>query len=306
MEVEITNVDPLTDEQKASLDLHSFLNIFNVLAGELQYIGILLEKESFLRNSIEICRSLKTALSDNSDVKMDPVDIENVENAIITEINNLLVNHPKSGDYEIAESITNIHSIFNVMQVRVHELLARQKSSDKWIKISIENLTIRYVEMLTAIEKNSKGRYKIVYNRNEKTDNDYLVQLKFKNSEYNYITMPISVQDVMGDLIANARKYTKPGGQITAEISEDDFKLMMLVEDTGIGIPADEIEKVVRYGERASNARDLRTMGGGFGLTKAYFTIKQFNGRMWIKSDFGRGTKITIEIPKPDIQNDKF
>lgn len=301
MEVEITHVDPLTEEQKTSLDLHSFLNIFNVLAGELQYIGILLEKENFLRNSIEICRSLKTALSDNSDVKMDPVDIENVENAIITEINHLLVNHPKSGDYEIAESITNIHSIFNVMQVRVHELLARKKASDKWIKISIDNMIQRYVDMLTAIEKNSKGRYKIVYRPDEKTEKDYLVQFKFENGEKSFITLPMSIQDVMGDLIANARKYTKPGGQIKTEIIEDDFKLRLCVKDTGIGIPADEIEKVVRYGERASNARDLRTMGGGFGLTKAYFTIKQFKGRMWINSEFGHGTKITIEIPKPDF-----
>lgn len=301
MEVEITNVDPLTEDQKRSLELHSFLNIFNVLSGELQYIGVLLEKESFLKNSIEICRSLKSALSDNSDVKMDEVDIENVENAIITEINNLLTDHPKSDDYEIAESITNIHSIFNILQVRVHELLAREKSADKWIKNNIEILRKRYIDMLTAIEQNSKGRYRIVYDSKEKSNKDYLISLKFKNGDKNFITMPIKMQEVLADLIANARKYTKPGGRIQAEIIEKADKLIMVVKDTGIGIPADEIEKVVHYGERASNARDLRTMGGGFGLTKAYFTTKQFNGRMWINSEFGHGTKISIEIPKPQL-----
>lgn len=40
-------------------------------------------------------------------------------------------------------------------------------------------------------------------------------------------------------------------------------------------------------------------MGGGFGLTKAFFVTKRFQGRMWIRSAAGAGTRITIDLPMP-------
>ena len=44
---------------------------------------------------------------------------------------------------------------------------------------------------------------------------------------------------------------------------------------------------------------DKATMGGGFGLTKAYLVTRQFGGRMWIASRPGAGTRITLSIPRP-------
>jgi hypothetical protein len=43
----------------------------------------------------------------------------------------------------------------------------------------------------------------------------------------------------------------------------------------------------------------VRTMGGGFGLTKAFLTTKQFGGRFWIASAVGVGTRIRIHVPRP-------
>jgi|GEM_PF-2793617 len=40
-------------------------------------------------------------------------------------------------------------------------------------------------------------------------------------------------------------------------------------------------------------------MGGGFGLTKAYSVVRRFGGRMWIDSAEGRGTRITLRLPRP-------
>ena len=82
------------------------------------------------------------------------------------------------------------------------------------------------------------------------------------------LLMPAVFQDVMRDLIANARKYTAPGGHITAALYEDAEALRFVVEDSGRGIPEGELERVVRFGQRASNVGEVRTMGGGFGLTR--------------------------------------
>jgi len=58
-----------------------------------------------------------------------------------------------------------------------------------------------------------------------------------------------------------------------------------------------ELQKVVEFGYRSSNALGKRTHGGGFGLSKALWVAKNFGGRMWIRSCVGVGTRVTIFIP---------
>jgi signal transduction histidine kinase len=109
------------------------------------------------------------------------------------------------------------------------------------------------------------------------------------------------MQDVLRDIIANAGKYSDPDGKISAGLHDDVEYLRIVVKDEGRGIPENELESVVNYGERASNIGNTQTMGGGFGLTKAYFMTKQFGGRMWIASYLGKGTTVTIHIPIKDL-----
>lgn len=109
--------------------------------------------------------------------------------------------------------------------------------------------------------------------------------------------MPPVLCDVMRDLLANARKYTPPGGTIIAAMYQEPKWLHLAVADTGRGIPPDEIAAVAQFGKRASNVEDVRTFGGGFGLTKAFLVTKQFGGRFWIQSELGVGTRIRLQIP---------
>jgi signal transduction histidine kinase len=112
--------------------------------------------------------------------------------------------------------------------------------------------------------------------------------------------MPAVFQDVIRDLLANARKYTDPGKSIQSGLHESNSTLRFIVRDTGIGIPEKEIEDIITFGRRGSNAKERPTRGGGFGLTKAYYVTKKFNGRMWIESPLrgNRSTGIEIILPK--------
>jgi signal transduction histidine kinase len=115
------------------------------------------------------------------------------------------------------------------------------------------------------------------------------------------IYMPPEIQDVMRDLIANARKYTDTGGRIDASLSQTETELELVIEDNGRGIPEDQIESTIDYGFRGTNVDDKKSYGGGFGLTKAYYITKRYGGRMWIESALEVGTKITIRIPLPQV-----
>ncbi len=160
------------------------------------------------------------------------------------------------------------------------------------------NIAVRR-EVFAAIEKNSRGRFRIIYNAALQQPQDYYVDFKIESSSGDRLRMPAVFQDVLRDLIGNARKYTAVGGHITAALHEDPTVLRLLVEDTGRGIPPDELAKVVHFGQRASNVGNVRTMGGGFGLTKAFLATKQFGGRFWLASELGVGTRVRIHVPRP-------
>jgi signal transduction histidine kinase len=115
------------------------------------------------------------------------------------------------------------------------------------------------------------------------------------------IWMPLRLKDVLRDLLANARKYTKPGGRVALALHQDEARILCVIEDSGYGIPEDELEKVAEFGYRASNVRDYPTMGGGFGLTKAVWLILSWGGRFHIASGLGEGTRIHIELPNKKI-----
>ena len=66
-----------------------------------------------------------------------------------------------------------------------------------------------------------------------------------------------------------------------------------------------QIEDVVLFGKRADNVQEKHTMGGGFGLTKAYHTPKVSEGKMWIASAANEGTR-TNQIPSRSISQSKL
>ena len=200
---------------------------------------------------------------------------------------------------EVQESKDNIESVFHVLQVRVQEILDRLDNPKKWGVYTKQKLLANFMQVFAAIEKNSKGNYGFVYKLAAQGGQDYYIHMDLQSIGSDEIYMPSVFQDVMRDLIANARKYTLPGGNVLAGLLDDGQCLRFAVEDNGCGIPGDEIESVVDFGYRGSNVEAKRTMGGGFGLTKAYWVTKQFAGRMWISSAVDKGTRVDIHIPYP-------
>lgn len=61
------------------------------------------------------------------------------------------------------------------------------------------------------------------------------------------------------DLIAIARKYTSSGGHTTAGLQDPGMELSTVVEDTGCGIPTEEVQRVVEFGYRETNVREKAT-----------------------------------------------
>ena len=297
-EIEITEINNLLEADKNFVDLHSVLNIVNILFGELQCLSLDFADQEIFKPSLDRCRYILDCLHDQTKAIEMVEKMPETEQIITDNVLEALTKYPEQmTNPEVKESTDNLQSVFDILELRVRELIDRWQYPDRWIEFNIEQLKNNFLNFFAAVEKNSKGRYRIIYNLAAQSTNDYFVSFNIESPTGKTITIPPSFQDVMRDLIANARKYTPWGGQIAIGLLDDGKDLNFVVEDSGYGIPIDELEIVANMGIRGSNVRHLRTMGDGIGLTKAFLVTKRYGGRMWIASDGQHGTRIKIIIP---------
>jgi signal transduction histidine kinase len=305
IEREITDLPPLNQEESSLVDMHTLLNVLNVLHGELALIGLALARDSdALRGALGVCNQWLADLRDAERVRRAADTFPALRSRVMSDVARLLAQHPeKEDDPELIESRANLDSVFLILDLYMRELLARWRQPDLWVPMSLAQLRLNLVQVFAAMGKNSRGRFRIIYDLAMQAPSDYYVKLDFQSTEGDTATMPPVLHDVIRDLLANARKYTKPGGTITAGFYATPEALKLVVQDTGRGIPKAELAEVVKFGRRGSNVGDVRTMGAGFGLTKAYYVTKQFGGRMWVASRLGVGTRIKIVIPRPSLSS---
>jgi len=302
-EMEITTLLVLSEEESSLLDMHSVLNVLNCVNYELLLLSEQVEEKDELLALID-------DVADAGDLLRDPVKamalVTGVED-LIQRIEMTLDGASKDLDANKHEFIRshrdNLANIYAIIRIRAREIVARHRSPDVWINHSIDELKGKFVEFLAAVEQNSHGRYRFVRNLAAQGESDYLIQFEITSTQDDTLCMPMIFQDVMRDLLANARKYTPLGGRIQGGLHADQDGLRFVLQDNGIGIPKEAIQDVVLFGRRAENVAERITRGGGFGLTKAYYVTRRYRGRMWIDSatqeEGGQGTRIEIRIPYP-------
>lgn len=106
------------------------------------------------------------------------------------------------------------------------------------------------------------------------------------------------LEQIVENLIGNAIKYTPEGGTVGVRFSRrgaDEVRLE--VEDTGIGIPLGEQDKLFREFFRAANAKKLTSEGTGLGLALVKQSVERHKGRIDVKSAEGLGTTVVVDLP---------
>ena len=105
------------------------------------------------------------------------------------------------------------------------------------------------------------------------------------------------LNEVVDNLLENAIKYT-PSGWVTVTVKADKDNVQIIVEDTGIGIPKEELSHVFQKFYRVDN-RDTREIGGtGLGLYLTKQRVEAMNGRIWAESEVGKGTRFIVALPR--------
>lgn len=103
------------------------------------------------------------------------------------------------------------------------------------------------------------------------------------------------IRQVLANLLDNAVKYTPKGGRVRLEAVQQKEEVVVLVQDTGIGIPPEEIDKIWNRLYRGDRSRSQRGLGLGLCLVKA--VVQAHHGRVEVSSRPGDGSLFKIYFP---------
>ena len=102
---------------------------------------------------------------------------------------------------------------------------------------------------------------------------------------------------VIDNILNNAIKYSPDGGKITVTMKTTDDQMILSISDQGLGIPKQDLPRIFDRFYRVDRARSRAQGGTGLGLSIAKEIIKQHNGFIWAKSEYGKGSTFTIVLP---------
>jgi signal transduction histidine kinase len=102
---------------------------------------------------------------------------------------------------------------------------------------------------------------------------------------------------IVYNLLDNAIKYNKPGGEVRVFAFAKDSEAHLIVADTGTGIPEEELPLIFDRFYRVDKARSRAAGGEGLGLSIVAETAARLGGSITAESEFGKGSRFTVKFP---------
>lgn len=106
------------------------------------------------------------------------------------------------------------------------------------------------------------------------------------------------LEEMIYNLVDNAVKYNKQGGRADVDVRSSGDDIVVTVSDTGIGVPADSIDRIFERFYRADKSHSRKIGGTGLGLSIVKHGVSLHGGSITVKSSEGSGTTFTMALPK--------
>src|SRR5207247_7104399 len=106
-----------------------------------------------------------------------------------------------------------------------------------------------------------------------------------------------ALQQIMVNLLSNAVKFTPKGGRVTTRLAIEDECPVIIVADTGIGIPAHDLPRVCEPFVQVDTSLGRRFEGTGLGLALTKRLVDLHGGELILRSSVGEGPTVSIRLP---------
>jgi len=190
------------------------------------------------------------------------------------------------------ENIDFIHK----SAIRLNELLTNllelsTLQAGKEIKLEYKEFDIEQVIL---------NIFTLFRNRLSELNNTYGIEFKCEKIIY---SEPMRIQQILFNLIGNAIKFTN-NGNINVIISIEDNSYLIEIRDTGIGIKAEDQEAIFDIFHQLDSSSTRTFQGVGLGLTVCKKFVEAMKGKIWVQSEFGKGSSFFIKIPLVDRKDE--
>jgi two-component system sensor histidine kinase ResE len=169
----------------------------------------------------------------------------------------------------------------------VNELLDLARMEAGHIQLSIENVNLP--SFMNRIIHKFQGLAK---------DNGIILNLEFQSEMDSFPFDPDRIEQVLTNLIDNAIRHTPNGGFVTLKVTLVEKGLQVEVEDSGSGIPEEDLPFVFERFYKADKARTRGRAGTGLGLAIAKNIIDAHHGRISVQSKIDHGTTFAFTLPR--------
>ena len=151
------------------------------------------------------------------------------------------------------------------------------------------SIEIHNIDLLTAVQSS------ISMVMPELTQKGLKISRNFKTDAIQILADDLRVKEILINLLSNAIKYNKPGGEVIVEILPvNDAFVRVQVEDTGIGIGAQDFDRVFEPFDRID--QDYKTLGSGIGLSVSRKLAEKMGGTIGFESVAGKGSQFWVDF----------
>ena len=176
---------------------------------------------------------------------------------------------------EIRKNAQRLLSLINDI-IRLSEL-DRTDSQSAFEKFDLNEIVS---ECMEALDVNAKNRQ---------------VTLEYTGEKCNICGSKEMMRELTDNLVQNAIRYNKPNGSVWVEVHGGD-QPRLVVKDNGIGIPADEQQRIIERFYRVDKSRSKATGGTGLGLAIVKHIVEIHDAKLSLESELGQGTTITVNF----------
>ena len=187
---------------------------------------------------------------------------------------------------EMAKHMDSVLEASNRLRRLIQEMLNFQYTDAGEDSLKAEQLNVPDMLQIIVAENDEPARAKELTVTIHVADNKIPIKADRE-------TMAVAI----GNLVNNAIKFTTKGGQVDIYAETRSNEVWIRVEDTGVGIPNDKLERIFKRFYQVEHHLNRRHEGMGLGLAISKELVELNNGRIWAESTIGEGSRFYIVLP---------
>lgn len=204
--------------------------------------------------------------------------------AAISGYSELIQNGMASSEQEICRFAGEIHSNADRLLTLINDVIRLSELDGEEMQETLEQVNLR------EVAENCVNMLRVSAEKHE-------VTIDFQGENAVILATRQMTEEVLYNLCDNAIRYNRPGGSVHVAVKDRLDQAVLVVQDTGIGIPKEHQERIFERFYRVDKGRSKSTGGTGLGLAIVKHILLKLDAEVSLESEEGKGTKITVTFP---------